>query len=104
MNQEPLPGASTALTLGIIGIITPFVCCGPFALIFGIMGLSNAKKAERLHLDNPGVYSGYENARTGRTLSYISIGISIVLLIFTILYFGAIIAFLSTDGFGLGLD
>jgi len=104
MNQEPLPGASTALTLGIIGVISPFVCCGPFALIFGIIGLSNAKKAEKLHLANPGVYSGYDNAKTGRTLSYISIGISIVLLIITILYFGAIIAFLSTDGFGIGLD
>lgn len=104
MNQEPLPGASTALTMGIIGVITPFVCCGPFALIFGIIGLNNAKKAERLYLENPGAYSGYENAKTGRTLSYISIGISLVLLIFTILYFGAIIAFISTDGFGSGFD
>lgn len=103
MNQEPLPGASTAMTMGIIGVITPFVCCGPFAMIFGIIGLSNAKKAEKLYMANPGVYSGYDNAKTGKTLSYISIGISIVFLIFTILYFGAIIAFLSTDGFGSGL-
>lgn len=104
MNQEPLPGASTALTMGIIGVIAPFVCCGPFALIFGIIGLNSAKKAEKLHMANPGAYSGYDNAKTGRTLSYISIGISIVLLILTILYFGAIIAFIGTDGFGMGLD
>ena len=103
MSQEPLPGASTALTMGIIGVITPFVCCGPFALIFGIIGLNNAKKAEQLHLANPGVYSGYDNAKTGKTLSYISIGLSIVMLLFTILYFGAIIAFFTTDGFGSGL-
>lgn len=103
MNQESLPGASTALTMGILGVITPFVCCGPFALIFGIIGLNSAKKAERLYLEAPGNYSGYENAKTGKILSYISIGISIVLLFFTILYFSAIIAFLTTDGFGQGL-
>ncbi len=100
MSQVPLPGASTALTMGIIGVITPFVCCGPFAIIFGIIGLTNAKNAEKLYRNNPEAYSGYENAKTGKTLSYISIGLSALLLLFTILYFGAIIAFFSTDGFG----
>ncbi|MFC4098019.1 CCC motif membrane protein [Euzebyella saccharophila] len=104
MNQQQLPGASTALTMGIIGVIAPFVCCGPFALIFGIIGLNSAKSAQKLYDENPNLYTGIENAKTGKTLSYICIGISIVLLLFTILYFGAIIAFFTTDGFGVGLD
>lgn len=104
MSQAPLPGASTALTMGIIGVIAPFVCCGPFAIIFGIIGLTNANKAEKLYSNNPEAYTGYENAKTGKTLSYISIGISAVLLLFTVLYFGAIIAFVSTDGFGGSWD
>ncbi len=30
MNQTQLPGASTALTMGIISLVTSLCCCGPF--------------------------------------------------------------------------
>ena len=104
MMQSPLPGASTALTMGIISIIGAFVCCGPFAIIFSIIALSNAKSAKRLHMANPGIYSGYENVKTGRILAYIGLAVALLYLIFIILYFGAIIAFIGTEGFGAGFD
>ncbi len=98
MNQESLPGASNALTFGILSIVLVFVCCGPFAAIFSFIGLSNAKKAEQIHLANPGMYSGYDNVKTGRILSYIGLALSLITLILTIVYFGIIIAFIAAEG------
>lgn len=87
------------MTMGIISIVGAFVCCGPFAIIFSIIGLVNAKKAERLYQENPGVYTGYDNVKTGRILSYIGMAISLIFLLLAILYFGFIIALISSNGF-----
>ena len=96
MRQEPLPGASTAMTMGIISIVGALVCCGPFAAIFSIIGLSSAKKAENMYREDPERYSGYENIKTSRTLSYIGLGLSLVMLVLAILYFGVIVALVTT--------
>lgn len=98
MEQQTLPGASTTLTMGIISVVGALVCCGPFAAIFSIVGLSSASKAERMYKANPGSYTGYESVKTGKILSYIGLGLSLVMLIFFILYFGAIIAFIGMEG------
>ncbi|NHF61218.1 hypothetical protein FK220_017835 [Flavobacteriaceae bacterium TP-CH-4] len=98
MNQETLPGASNALTFGILSIVLVFVCCGPFAAIFSFIGLSSAKKAESIYLENPGHYTGYENVKTGRVLSYIGLGLSLIALILTIIYFGVIVAIIAAEG------
>lgn len=98
MNQESLPGASNALTFGIISIVASFFCCGPFGAIFSFISLSNAKKAERIHQENPGTYSGFENIRTGRILSYIGIALAVIMLIVWFLYFGFIIALITAAG------
>ncbi len=99
MNQQ-LPGAGTALTMGIISIVTSIFCCGPFGAIFSIIGLTNARKAEKIHLEQPGEFTGYENARTGRIVSYIGLAIAIIMLILGILYFGVIIALISSGDLG----
>lgn len=97
--MQPLPGASNALTFGILSIVLTLFCCGPFGAIFSIIGLSNAKKAENLyHSDKDNNYSGFENAKTGRILSYIGLGLALVYLIFTIIYFGAIVAIIMSSG------
>lgn len=101
---QPLPGASNALTFGILSIVLTVVCCGPFGGIFGFIGLSSAKKAESIYQLDPSNYSGYENVKTGRILSYIGLAIAAVFLILGIVYFGAIGAILfsaaSEGGFG----
>ena len=99
MNQQPLPGASTALTMGIIATVGSLICCGPFAAIFSIIGLVQAKKAEKTYHENPDMYSDYSNVKTGRILSYIGLAISIIMLIFWILYFGVIIAMITNEQF-----
>ncbi|MET7028026.1 CCC motif membrane protein [Sediminicola luteus] len=99
MNREPLPGASNAMAMGIISIITPFLCCGPFGIIFSIIGLISAGKAENLYYDNPELYSGFENVKTAKILSYIGLGISLVCLLALILFFGTIVAIITTGSF-----
>ena len=98
MEQQSLPGASTALTMGIISVVGALVCCGPFAAIFSIVGLSSASKAERMYKADPGAYTGYESVKTGRILSYRGLALSLIMLIFIILYFGAIIALIGLEG------
>ena len=93
--EDKIPGASNALTFGILSIVLTLFCCGPFGAIFSIIGLSNAKKAKEFYEANPGNYRGYENVNTGRILSYIGLALAIILLIFTILYFGIVIAFFA---------
>lgn len=100
MNQQPLPGASNALTFGIISIIASLFCCGPFGAIFSFIGLSNAKKAEQIYNENPGEYSGFENVKTGRVLSYISLALAVIMLILAVIYFGVIMALITTADFG----
>ena len=100
MNQQPLPGASNALTFGIISIVTSLFCCGPFGAIFSFIGLSNAKKAEQIYNENPGEYSGFENVKTGRVLSYISLALAVIMLILAVIYFGVIMALITTADFG----
>ena len=99
MTQQPLPGASTVLTMGIISIVGSLICCGPFAAIFSIIGLVKAKKAEQLYLENPETYSDFSNVKTGKILSYIGLALSLIMLVFLILYFGVIIALISSGEF-----
>ncbi len=98
MSQQPLPGASTVLTMGILSIVGALVCCGPFAAIFSIIGLTKAKSVKRIYEDNPGMYSGYESVNTGRILSYVGLALSLLMLIVVIAYFGFIVAMIGASG------
>ncbi len=93
MHQEPLPGASNALTFGILSIVLTLFCCGPFGAIFSFISLSNAKKAERIYAESSGQYTGIENVKTGKILSYIGLGLAAIGLLIALLYFGVIMAF-----------
>jgi hypothetical protein len=93
MHQQSLPGSSEALTYGILSIVLTLFCCGPFGAIFSFLGLSNAKKAHKLYIESTGEYAGYENSKTGKILSYVGLAIAAIYLLFSLLYFGVIIAF-----------
>ena len=99
MSQQPLPGASTVLTMGILSIVGSLFCCGPFGAIFSIIGLVKAKTAEQLYQQNPENYSDYSNVKTGKILSYIGLALAIISLVFIILYFGFIVAAITTGEF-----
>lgn len=96
MEKQTLPGSSTALTMGILSIIGALTCCGPFAAIFGFIGLSQVKKSRKILEENPGQYSGGENLQTSKVLSYVGLGLSALMLVLFIIYIGAIIALVAT--------
>ncbi|MEX0273263.1 MAG: CCC motif membrane protein [Flavobacteriaceae bacterium] len=99
MNPIELPKSKNALTMGILSIVLTLFCCGPFGAIFGILGLNDANAAIRTYEANPDAYStGLENAKTGKILSYIGIGLAVLYLIFIIIYFGVIAALVMGSG------
>ncbi|WP_222984643.1 CCC motif membrane protein [Flagellimonas meishanensis] len=95
MSQQPLPGAGTVLTMGILSIVGTLFCCGPFGAIFSIIGLTKAKTATQLYEQNPEGYTDFSNVKTGKILSYIGLALAVISLILLILYFGFIAAMIS---------
>ena len=55
-------------------------------IVLGFIGMNEAKKAKRIHDENPDVYDGLNNANTGRVTSIIGLVLGAVILIFTIIY------------------
>jgi hypothetical protein len=79
MEQEKLPNSTIVLILGIVSIIS--CCCYGLGLIFGIPGIILANKDTALYKQNPEIYTGYSNIRTGRILSIIGVVLSALYLI-----------------------
>ena len=102
MNQQPLPGASSVLTLGIISIVSTLICCGPFGAIFSIITLVKAKTATQLYNQNPEAYTDFSNVKTGKILAYIGLAFALIGLIILIVYFGFIIALIGAEEWGGG--
>lgn len=100
MSQQPLPGASTVLTMGIISIVGTFFCCGPFGAIFSIIALLKAKTANQLYMQNPEAYTDYSNVKTGKILAYIGLALALVYLVLGIIYFGFILAVIGAEEWG----
>jgi uncharacterized membrane protein len=73
MTKEKLPYSQSALIFGILSILTACCCGGFIGLIFGLIGLSNSKKAIAIHFENPEMYDGINNANTGRITSIIGL-------------------------------
>lgn len=72
MEQQKLPNATLILVFGIISIVT--CCCyGILGLIFGIIALILANKATKLYKENPEIYEGFNNVKTGKILAIIGI-------------------------------
>ena len=97
MNQQPLPGASTVLTMGIVSLVGTILCCAPIGLIFSIITLVKAKTAHQLYVNSPENYTDYSNVKTGKILAYIGLGLSLAIILFFILYFGFIIALIGAE-------
>lgn len=70
-------------------------------LFLALLVYRKPKNAERIYNEEPERYTGYENVKTGKILSYIGLALAAILLVFTILYFGviaAVIAGAASDG------
>ena len=73
MEKQKLPHSQAALILGIVSIVTACCCYGLPGVILGFIGINEAKKAKATHEENPDMYTGMNNAETGRITSIIGI-------------------------------
>jgi len=86
MEKQTLPNSVLILIFGILSILT--CCCyGVLGLIFGIIALVLTKKANALYVENPELYSGYQNVKIGKILAIIGIVLSAIYLIWSIYLF-----------------
>jgi len=85
MEKQKLPNSTLILVFGILSIVT--CCCyGVLGLIFGVIAIVMAKKATALYLENPEIYSGFQNVKTGKILSIIGIVLSAITLLVNIYF------------------
>lgn len=93
MEKQKLPNATLILVFGILSIV--LCCCyGVVGLIFAIIALVMAKKATETYQENPELYDGFNNVKTGKTLAYIGLGLNIIYLIYVIWMYST----LGTEG------
>lgn len=90
MEKQKLPNATIVLVFGIMSVIT--CCCyGVIGLILGIIGVVLANNATKVYLENPEMYSGYQNLKNGKVLCILGIILSflyLLLIVGMIMLFG----------------
>ena len=70
MEKQTLPNSTLVLIFGILSILG--CCCyGILGLIFGIIAIVLANRAIEVYTENPELYSGYQNVKTGKILAII---------------------------------
>lgn len=82
MEQQKLPNSTLILVFGILSIVT--CCCYGLGLIFGIIAIVMSKKATAEYMANAELYTGFNNVKTGKILSYIGIALSAIYLIYLV--------------------
>lgn len=87
MEQKALPNSTLILILGILSIVT--CCCyGIPGLILGGITLFLASKATKLYNENPEMYTGYSNVKTGKILGIIGIVFGILSFLYLLFVVG----------------
>ena len=79
--KEKLPHSQAALILGISSIITACCCYGVVGIILGVIGIMQANKAVAVHNQDPDLYTGINNANTGKTTSVIGVVLGVIVVI-----------------------
>lgn len=100
--MKNLPNATTVLVLGIVSIVLCW-CYGIVGIICAAIALSIAKKDLALvEAGTEGEYSNYSSLKTGRILAIIGLSLSIIYLLFIIVWwimYGAMIGMMMDDPF-----
>ncbi|MEJ2112542.1 MAG: CCC motif membrane protein [Flavobacteriaceae bacterium] len=89
MEQQKLPNSTLILVFGILSIVT--CCCyGFIGLILGIIAIILANKATKLYAENPELYTGFQNVKTGKILAIIGVVLSAIYLLYIIYMFSTV--------------
>ncbi len=78
--KEKLPNSTASLVLGIFSIITCW-CYGLPGIILGVIGLILGNKAIKVNNENPDLYEGIGNAKSGKIISIIGLILSLIFII-----------------------
>lgn len=93
MEKQKLPNSTLILVFGILSIVS--CCCyGILGLILGVVALVLASKATKVYAENPELYTGFQNVKTGKILAIIGIVLNVIMLAYSIW----IISLLGFDG------
>lgn len=85
-EKRLLPNSTLILVFGILSIIG--CCCyGAVGIVFGIIALIMSKKATEIYNQNPDLYTGYQNVKSGRIMAIIGIILSSLVLIMYVVAF-----------------
>lgn len=86
MEKQKLPNSTLILVFGILSILT--CCCyGIIGMVLGIIAIVLANKATVLYAENPELYSGFSNVKTGKILAIIGVILGSIYLIATIYFY-----------------
>lgn len=86
MEKQTLPNSTLVLVFGILSLLG--CCCyGVLGLIFAIVALVLAKRATNLYKEQPELYTGYSNVKTGKILAWIGLIVSALYLIGLLVFF-----------------
>ena len=89
MEKQQLPNSTLILVFGILSILT--CCCyGVIGLPLGIIALVMSTKATTVYTQNPELYTGFQNVKTGKILAIIGIILNAIYLIYAIWLFSTI--------------
>lgn len=99
-EKRLLPNSTLILVFGILSIIG--CCCyGAVGIVFGIIALIMSKKATEIYRENPDMYTGYQNVKSGRIMAIIGIVLSSLTVI---LYIVAFIVYGGLEGIEAAQD
>ena len=89
MEKQTLPNSTAILVLGILSILG--CCCyGIPGIILGIIAIFMAKKATAAYNENPELYTGFQNVKTGKILAIIGLVLSVLYLAYVVFLFATL--------------
>jgi len=88
MEKQTLPNSTLILVFGILSIVG--CCCYGVGIIFAVIAIVMAKKATAMYTENPELYEGFNNVKTGKILSIIGIVLGVIYLGYVIFIFATV--------------
>lgn len=89
MEKQTLPNATLILVFGILSLVG-CCCTGFLGIIFGIIAIVMANKATVVYNENPELYDGYNNVKTGKILGIIGLILSIISTAYSVFMFATV--------------
>ncbi|WP_299336203.1 CCC motif membrane protein [uncultured Psychroserpens sp.] len=83
MEKQQLPNSTLILVFGIISIVLCW-CYGIIGIPLSIIALVLASKAKKTYMEEPELYTGYQNMNIGKILAIIGLILNVLFLCYVI--------------------